>query len=62
MPFRNIYSDGVLQAGDEIIALERAPQSPGLDANDRVILSEVFVAFEHLDRDRVSLQAVRAPR
>lgn len=47
---------------NQIIALERAPQSSGLDPNNGIILIKALVAVEYLDRNGIALYALGTPR
>src|SRR5690606_40419256 len=58
--FGDVDSDGIVLAGDEIIAFERASQPAGLDAHDRIVLGvEIRVAAEDLYRNGEGLDAFR---
>ena len=59
---RNLDQDRIGLARDEVVALQRAAQPPGLGPHHRVRLGvEALVALEHRGGDGVALQTVRVP-
>ena len=62
LAFWDIDPDGVVRSSNEIIALERAPQSPSLDPHDGIFLIKAFIAVEYLDRNGIALYALGTPR
>lgn len=49
---RDLDQDRVVTPGQQVIALERAPEAPCLDPDDRIVLDiEIRVAAENFNRD-----------
>jgi hypothetical protein len=60
---RNVDAQMARSAVGQVVALERAPEPAGLDADDRVELRvELRIAPEDLGRDRIGLDPTGPPR
>ena len=60
---RNVDADVAHPAVSQVVAFQRAAETAGLDAHDRVELRvELRIAPEDLDRDRIGLDPVGSPR